>query len=301
MTGSNAASNAIMEAVRVKQVERYDKLAADAYRKVVMEHYASAHVEDARDRLAAMNLPIPEPSKEQIAASTALENSRSNYTISNKLEMLILHKPDVVLAATSGDPTLADPKPVIAPDVVKGLSADYLAAYASSLPAAAGSAPAAAPAAATPGAASEAAPVATPAATAAPLGFNDVPSADGSTAAPANLNASPIRPSSGANSGSLGVEILPSSNAAPASVPAATPASNMGLKSVGPDNAEALPAIEKPAAAPDRPNQVDGPTTPGQVIAPGAKAPKPAFDKSDESSSKHKKKKGLKKLDPIPH
>ncbi len=66
------------EAAKARLEKDYDDQAAAAYRKVVLEHAASPHVEDARDRLAAMNLPIPAPTPEQVAASAALENSRAS-------------------------------------------------------------------------------------------------------------------------------------------------------------------------------------------------------------------------------
>jgi outer membrane protein assembly factor BamD len=77
------------------------------------------------------------------------------------------------------------------------------------------------------------------------------------------------------------------------------PTPNGGLKTVG-TPAAALPAVEKPAPAPDEPNQVNA-ATPAAQAAPanGKKAPKPALDKKDESSSKKKKKKGLDKLNPF--
>ena len=55
-----------------------------AYRKVVLEHSAAPHVEDARDRLVGMGLPVPTPTPEQVAASEALENSRGQYTLSKR-------------------------------------------------------------------------------------------------------------------------------------------------------------------------------------------------------------------------
>jgi len=104
----------------------------------------------------------------------------------------------------------------------------------------------------------------------------------------------------------MGVEILNSSPATvraatPETLPAATgtPDPNNGLKAVGPANAEPLPEIEKPAAAPDRMNAITAPTpAAGAAPANGKKAKAPEFDKGDESSSKHKKKKGIKKIIP---
>jgi outer membrane protein assembly factor BamD len=61
-----------------------------------------------------------------------------------------------------------------------------------------------------------------------------------------------------------------------------------------------MPAIEKPAGAPDQVNDIK-PGTQAAAQAPRAdgKKTKPEFDKDDESSSKHKKKKGLSKLNPF--
>ena len=128
------------EAGKARLEKNYDDLAAAAYRKVVLEHAASAHVEDARDRLAAMNMPIPDPTPEQVAASAALENSRSQYRLQDRLSLLILHKPDTVQAATVGTPSLTDPKPTLAPQVYKQILADFNGALnpnASAAPAAA--------------------------------------------------------------------------------------------------------------------------------------------------------------------
>jgi outer membrane protein assembly factor BamD len=73
-----------------------------------------------------------------------------------------------------------------------------------------------------------------------------------------------------------------------------------GLKPVGPTGPTALPPIEKPAAAPDAINEVTpGLQPPAQTAPADGKKPKPAFDKADESSSKHKKKKGIAKLNPF--
>jgi outer membrane protein assembly factor BamD len=74
-----------------------------------------------------------------------------------------------------------------------------------------------------------------------------------------------------------------------------------GLKAVGPENSTALPAAEKPAETPTQVNDVAPGTQPAAQApnANGKKNGKPEFDKGDESSSKHKKKKGLAKLNPF--
>jgi len=68
------------EAGKARLLKIYDDQAYAAYSKVVLEHSAAPHVEDARDRIVGMGLPIPTPTPEQAAASAALENSRGQYT-----------------------------------------------------------------------------------------------------------------------------------------------------------------------------------------------------------------------------
>jgi outer membrane protein assembly factor BamD len=90
----------------------------------------------------------------------------------------------------------------------------------------------------------------------------------------------------------MGVEIItPSAKASDA---------NGGLKAVGPENVTPLPPVEKAGDAPDAVNDVKPGTQPAaQAPNPNGKKTKPAFDDDSESSSKHKKKKGLHKLNPF--
>jgi outer membrane protein assembly factor BamD len=294
----------------------YDGEAADAYRRVVLEHSASPHVEDARDRLAAMNLPVPTPTPEQVAASVALENSRRQYRLQDRARLLFLHSPDVVMAAREGEPPLVDPTPTLAPHVTNQIQKDWAAALnpAGAAPANAAAAPVQPAAAGDPPATAAAAAAPAQPAAAAPLALQDVPTASGeggSSAVNTNVTgssaAAPARTTGAATGAAMGVEIVSPSNssAAPAaqqSAPTSAPATDNtgGLKAVGPENSTPLPAAEKAAAAPDAVNSV----APGSQ--PAAQAPNsngknkaPAYDKSDESSSKHKKKKGLEKLNPF--
>ncbi len=293
------------EASKARLERIYDENAASAYRKVVLEHSAAPHVEDARDRLASMNLPIPTPTLDQIQASQALENSRAQYRLQDRAKLLVFHQPDVVLAARLGDPSLTDPKPTLAPQVTRQIVADFQGSVN----------PNAAPAATAANGATggdvtaEATGAAAPAAAPAPLAFHDVPSAEAAgTAAPENAPAGvneavPATTSTGTTSvgtggASIGAEVL-SPTSSPA--PIGTPDPNGGLKAVGPGNTAALPPIEKAGAAPDAVNDVAPGSQPAaQKADPNKKKqPAPSFDKSDESSSKHKKKKGLNKLNPL--
>src|SRR6266550_2541839 len=76
-------------------------------------------------RWFSSNVPVPTPTPEQVAASLALENSRRQYHLQDRATLLIMHKPDVVLAARDGDPTLADPTPTLAPHVINKITTDF--------------------------------------------------------------------------------------------------------------------------------------------------------------------------------
>ncbi|HEY1255157.1 MAG TPA: outer membrane protein assembly factor BamD, partial [Terracidiphilus sp.] len=115
-----------------------------------------------------------------------------------------------------------------------------------------------------------------------PTGVNEPPRSDQPNSAPLQLG-----PPTGGNS--LGVQVV--------SAPNAAPAADAVVKPVGPVNT-ALPAVEKPAEAPDQVNDVKPGTTPTSATNP-ADAKKKKADLSDESSSKKKKKKGLNKLNPF--
>jgi outer membrane protein assembly factor BamD len=283
------------EAAKARLEQIYDGEAADAYRKVVLEHSASPHVEDARDRLAAMELPIPTPTAEQVAASEALENSRSGYNLKDRAKLLFMHTPDTVMAAHIGDPSLVDPKETLAPDVTRKIISDF---NTSLHPETAAKTPAATKPA-TETTAADAAPAASaPAAPAAPLAFSEVPTAganapDGS-AVDTNVPGATSNATTGSSASSMGVEIVSPSASTKASD------ANGGLKPVGPVNATPLPAVEKAGDAPAQVDDIKPGTQPAaQAPNPNGKKAKPGFDKSDESSSKHKKKKGLSKLNPF--
>jgi outer membrane protein assembly factor BamD len=314
------------EDVKARLVAIYDNQAADVWRKVVLEHSAAPHVEDARDRLATLNLPIPSPTPEQAAASVALENSRGQYTLSKRAELLFLHKADTVPAATSGAPPLEDPKATLAPDIINQAQNNFRIA---ANPAA--NAPPIVATATPPAASSQSAEQAPAPAVAAPLEFQDVPTAAngaGASTVVTSIQPAASVPQAGAVSG-VGVEIVqpsPGSSGVPATAmpPGSTPAfpgatspspaattpapvaaavsndDNGGIKPVGPTNTAVLPPVEKAASAPDTINDVIPGSQPlAQTASANGKKPKPALDKKDESSSKHKPKKGLAKLNPF--
>jgi outer membrane protein assembly factor BamD len=112
-------------AIKERMRTVYQDKAAAAYAKVITRYPMAPHVEDARDRLVAMNRPIPEPTQDAVAENDAEERSRQPLHFTDKTLDIIKHSPTVVEAVHVGEPTLDDPKRTYAPDITKDNVAIY--------------------------------------------------------------------------------------------------------------------------------------------------------------------------------
>jgi outer membrane protein assembly factor BamD len=297
-------------------MKAYDDQAADAYSRVVTHYAMAAHVEDARERLIALNRPVPEPTKDELAESEAEEQSRTGITFKDRALILVKRGPVTVNAARVGEPTLTDRPQVTAPDVHKRDTALFTAALNNqplpSLVPVAG----AAPTAVASGTTEAPAP-----ASGSTLQLESVPSADGGAPAgggPA-IGASIVSTGESNNTGQapaasappttapVGPAVTPEGAAAAAAAAGVPGAQNPGgLATVGPTDNKPLPPVEKPAEAPAQTNdvhnaaQVQTGTDAGATATGKKKKPvAPKCNSSDESCSKEKKKKGLDKLNPF--
>jgi outer membrane protein assembly factor BamD len=248
---------AVRERLRAVYLDR----AAAAYSKVITRYPMAPRVEDARDRLVAMNRPIPTPTQAAVAENEAEQESRQPLRFTTKFLGVIQHGPTVVEAVHVGEPSAEDPKRVLAPDITKENIAIFKGAVDAGKP--------------------------TPAAAVTPTGPNEPPRSDQPSQAPLQMEA----PTGGSG---VGVSIVN----APGSAPAADP--NSVVKAVGTTDT-AIPAAEAPAAAPDQVNDIKPGTAPTTMNTAdnGKKKKAPKADLSDESSSKKKKKKGLSKINPF--
>jgi outer membrane protein assembly factor BamD len=111
--------NGLSAAVKERLKSIYQDKAAAAYAHVITRYPMAPHVEDARDRLVAMNRKIPEPTQTAIAESDAEERSRQPMHFTDKTLDIIKRGPTVVEAVHVGDPSLGDPKRTLAPEVTK--------------------------------------------------------------------------------------------------------------------------------------------------------------------------------------
>jgi outer membrane protein assembly factor BamD len=237
----------------------YEDKAAQAYQKVITRYPMAPHVEDARDRLVAMNRPVPEPTEAAIAESDAEERSRQPLHFTDKTMDIIKHGPTVVEAVHVGEPTLDDPKRVLAPDITKENRTMFVEAINQGRPPA-------------------------PATAVTPTGPNEPPRSDQPSTAPLQMQA----PGEGTG---VGVQIISAPNSP------AQPDTNALVKPVVPAS-NALPNADAPAEAPVQVNDIKPGANPTPTVATNGKK-KPKVDQSDESSSKKKKKKGLAKLNPF--
>ena len=256
-------------AVRERLRTMYEDKAAAAYAKVITRYPMTPHVEDARDRLVAMNRPVPEPSDAAVAESDAEQKSQRPIRFTDNILGILKRGPTVVEAAHVGEPSLDDPKRTLAPEVNKENVRLYEAAANASKPAE--------PAAVT------------------PTGPNEPPRSDQPSTAPLQLSA----PGGGTG---VGVSIVNAPSGEATSAPGdATPApagnASPLVKAVGPTDTT-LPPVDKPADAPDQVNDIR-PGTAQQATAADANQKKPKVNLDEESSSKKKKKKGLGKLNPF--
>jgi len=263
-------------AVRERMRTMYLDKAAAAYSKVITRYPMAPHIEDARDRLVAMNRPIPEPTQAAIAENDAEVRSQQPLHFTDKVFDIVKHGPTVVAATHVGEPTLKNPPRVLATDVTDQNKVMLQEATNAGRPQ-------------------------PPEVAVAPTGPNEPPRSDQPSSTPLQMQA----PGEGTG---VRVQVVNAPSSPNQGTASSTPAGaiqtdpNAVVKPVGPVNTM-LPAAEKPSEAPIQANDIRPGTnppqpTPANTTAKG-KTKKPKTDLSEESSSKKKKKKGLAKMNPF--
>ncbi len=109
----------VLETQKADAIEHFTKGAAEAYDRVLTRYPLMDRADDAKARLAALHQPIPRPTKAAVAENRAEEDSRKSPTMLSKVLRTVEKHPDTVEAARVGEPTLVDPKPVSASQVVQ--------------------------------------------------------------------------------------------------------------------------------------------------------------------------------------
>jgi outer membrane protein assembly factor BamD len=315
---------------KAELIRHYDDRAAAAWSRVVTRYPLAPHVEDAKDRLIAMGKPIPDPSAQALAESQAEEDSRVNVKLGSRTLQLLGRGPNTVKAARVGEPSLNSPPPVVAPAVVAESATSWKQAV-TGQPVTGVEGTATASTTFTSGGSGAAANARIEDGSEHPTQkatFEEVPDASGTPGSTVTVPVTQVpsdnAPAAGVpTNGTPAESVAPAAGepvvgATPAAAPAGTPAEGAAPAAVplhsnaeplvaptGPANNQPLPAVDKPAEAPQQVNQVPAGNT--AQVATGANASgkptnkkkKAPYDKKDESSSKHKKKSGLDKLNPF--
>jgi outer membrane protein assembly factor BamD len=116
------------EVAKGKLLKDFSDKAAAAYARIITRYPVTERAGDARKRLEALHRPVPTPTPEMVAQNKREEASRRELSHWGKLKLNLHRGPDTSLAARVGEPTLVDPKPTNAPDLMKENQAAFAAA-----------------------------------------------------------------------------------------------------------------------------------------------------------------------------
>jgi outer membrane protein assembly factor BamD len=249
------------EVYKARAIEEFTKNASEAYSRILTRYPLMDRRVDAKARLEALHQPIPQPTKAALAQNKAEEESRQEASTVSKVMGTFQKHPDMAQAAKVGEPTLVDPEVVSATAVVQEATRAMMGTAAA-------------------GDKSDKSSVAIET-----LGTGGPPKAD----QPAPRSDTPA----------------PETAVAPADNPAAPAEDPNELKpnAAAADPNELKPNVDnaaQPAALPTQVNEIEPAANAAGKTADGASTT--ADDKEIQdamSSSKHKKKKGLRKVVPF--
>jgi len=107
------------EVAKARMIQEFTNGAAESYSRIVTRYPLMNRMEDAKARLEALHQPVPKPTKTAVAQNKAEEDSRRETGMFGKVIRNFQKHPDVAQATKVGDPTLVDPQMVSATEVVQ--------------------------------------------------------------------------------------------------------------------------------------------------------------------------------------
>jgi outer membrane protein assembly factor BamD len=120
----------VNETARGELQKKFTDAAVEAYSRILTRYPVMGRAADAKRRLEALQRPIPTATPEAIAQNKAEEGSRSEVGMRQRLFMNLHRGPDVARAAKVGEPTMTEPKPTSAPEIIRETGRTIEAAYA---------------------------------------------------------------------------------------------------------------------------------------------------------------------------
>ncbi len=103
----------LMADAYAKMGDRFEDKAAAAYSKIVKDYPLSDRVELAKERLTAMNRPVPQADPVAYARMKYELENRTNPKLMNHVLGILKKSPDTSLAAKSGTPAMSGLRPTI--------------------------------------------------------------------------------------------------------------------------------------------------------------------------------------------
>ncbi len=112
-------SRKMNETAKARLIAEFTSKATEAYSRIITRYPLMDRAESAKLRLEALHQPVPKPTKAAVALNKKEEESRHETGMFGRLVGNFNKHPDVAQATKIGDPTLVDPTPVSASEVVQ--------------------------------------------------------------------------------------------------------------------------------------------------------------------------------------
>jgi outer membrane protein assembly factor BamD len=112
----------MLEGPKAAMIADFTKGAAEAYDRVLTRYPLMDRAADAKARLVALHQPVPRPTKAAVAENKAEQNGRKSPSTLSKVFQPFEKHPNTAAAAKSGEPTLVNPTPMSASDVIQEAS-----------------------------------------------------------------------------------------------------------------------------------------------------------------------------------
>jgi outer membrane protein assembly factor BamD len=273
----NPEPGCMPEDMKGRFIEKTTQEAAESYSHILTRYPAMNRADDAKARLIALHQPVPRPTKAALAQNKAEEDSRRESPLMTKVLRNFSKHPDVAQAAHVGEPTMVDPEPVSATSVMREANSAMMGNSGAdknkvSVEVGGGALPA----------------------------DGTVPRSDAPTAATTAADPSSADPSSATPASATPTSATPASATGDTTAPPAQPSGNQPTPNGAPDANELTPNVPSDSgqALPPPPqiNEIQSGAdakTDASAASSGDAGSQPASDQ-EISSSKHKKKKGLK-------
>lgn len=125
-----ARATRLSETARGELQKKFTDAAAQAYSLILTRYPVMDRAADARKRLEALQRPVPTATEAAIAQNKAEEASRGELGMRRRLFMNLRRGPDVARAVKVGEPTMTEPKPTSATEIIREADRTIEASYA---------------------------------------------------------------------------------------------------------------------------------------------------------------------------